>query len=69
MGYDENEYKCINALPATLRGERLWHYALVGEAQFYDWRKKGARLGELLDYARVRAGVAADAQGKLQFNG
>ncbi|WP_159016591.1 DEAD/DEAH box helicase family protein [Cognatiluteimonas profundi] len=55
----------INALPAELRGERNWHYALVGESLFEDWRQKGARLGELLAFARVRPALRADAQGDL----
>jgi type III restriction enzyme len=59
----------INTLPEALRGDRVWHYALVGEAQFHDWRQKGARLGELLDFARVRATGSAGAQSDLQFDG
>ncbi len=45
----------INALDAEQRGERQWHYALVGESLFHDWREKGARLGELLAFSRTRA--------------
>jgi type III restriction enzyme len=52
----------------SLRDDRIWHYALVGETQFYDWRQKGARLGKLLDFARVRATVSASAQGDLRFD-
>ncbi|MBS0570838.1 MAG: restriction endonuclease subunit R, partial [Proteobacteria bacterium] len=53
----------INALPETERDGRVWHYALVGESMFHDWRQKNARLSELLDYARVRAPAAREAQG------
>jgi type III restriction enzyme len=59
----------INALPEALRDSRAWHYALVGEEQFDDWRQKGARLDQLLDYARVRPAVSASAQGNLELNG
>ena len=55
----------INDLPPELRGDRLWHYALVGESVFYDWKKNGARLGELLAFSRVRPALRADAQGDL----
>jgi len=48
-----------------LRGDREWHYALVGEALFFDWRNKGARLSELLTFARVRAPATREAQGAL----
>lgn len=55
----------INALDAEQRGGRLWHYALVGESLFYDWRGKGARLGELLAFSRARAAPTAQSQGGL----
>lgn len=44
----------INGLPAELRDGRLWHYALLGEELFHDWRDKGAHLAELLAFCRVR---------------
>jgi len=44
----------INGLAAEHRDGREWRYALVGEAMFYDWRAKGGRLAELLEFARVR---------------
>jgi type III restriction enzyme len=55
----------INDLPPELRGDRTWHYALVGESVFHDWRKNGARLGELLAFSRVRPALRADAQADL----
>jgi type III restriction enzyme len=35
---------------------------LLGEAIFHDWRTKGGRLAELLDFARVRATGDSSAQ-------
>jgi len=58
----------INALDAAQRGGRLWHYALVGESLFHDWRQKGARLGELLAFSRARNGSSANAQGGLALD-
>ncbi|HZF99132.1 MAG TPA: restriction endonuclease subunit R, partial [Pseudoxanthomonas sp.] len=55
----------INGLPAELRGQRRWHYALIGEASFWQWRQNGARLGELLAFSRVAPAPHADAQGRL----
>lgn len=55
----------INGLPPDLRGDRPWHYALVGESLFWDWKQKGARLGELLAFSRVRPALSAAAQGDL----
>ncbi|MCL2345940.1 MAG: DEAD/DEAH box helicase family protein, partial [Desulfobulbus sp.] len=57
----------INTLPAAMRDDCCWRYALVGEALFYEWRGKGARLPELLDFARVRPQLGNQAQGKLDF--
>ena len=57
----------INALAPEQRGERQWHYALVGESLFHDWRDKGARLGELLAFSRARAAPTAQSQGGLAF--
>ncbi|HVC15985.1 MAG TPA: TnsA endonuclease N-terminal domain-containing protein [Rhodanobacter sp.] len=55
----------INTLDAELRGERTWHYALIGESLFHDWREKGARLGDLLTFSRARAAPTAQSQGDL----
>jgi type III restriction enzyme len=55
----------INALEPEQRGGRAWHYALVGESLFHDWREKGARLGELLAFSRARAAPTAQSQGGL----
>ncbi|MGN6112421.1 MAG: DEAD/DEAH box helicase family protein [Luteimonas sp.] len=44
----------INALPPEQRGGREWHYALLGESTFHDWRDKGGRLDELLAFSRIR---------------
>ena len=55
----------INGLPAELRGDRPSHYALVGESLFWDWKQKGARVGELLAFSRVRPALSAAAQGDL----
>ena len=57
----------INALPPAERGERTWHYALVGEDVFHDWQTRGAHLAELLAYARVREDPSALAQGELML--
>ncbi len=44
----------INQLPADERSSLDWHYALLGESTFYEWRQKWASLSELCDYARIR---------------
>lgn len=44
----------INGLAPEYRGQREWRYVLLGEAMFHDWRAKGGRLAELLEFARVR---------------
>ena len=58
----------INSLDAELRGSMPWHYVLLGEATFHEWRSKGARLGELLNYARVRPLADALTQRRLSLS-
>ena len=55
----------INAATQDMDGALTWHYVLLGEDAFRDWRDKGARLSELLDYARVWPVATADAQQRL----
>ena len=55
----------INDLPADLRAGLPWHYVLLAENVVYEWQGKGARLGELLDYARLRPLAEASLQEKL----
>ena len=57
----------INALPSQHRSELPWHYVLLGEEMFKDWRNKGARLAELLAFARVRPVASPLVQGKLDL--
>jgi type III restriction enzyme len=57
----------INALAPESRSGLLWHYALLGESQFHDWRAKGAHLAELLDFSRIRPLGNALSQGNLSL--
>ena len=44
----------INTLDPAQRSNAEWHYALLGEQVFYDWRDKGASIQEMLEYAKLR---------------
>lgn len=55
----------INDLPAEHREGRPWHYVLLGESLFWDWRDKGARLEELLEFSRVREAAGGTDQARL----
>ena len=48
----------VNELSEEHRSIRRWHYALIGEALFYEFRSKGASLAEVLDFARLRPKAA-----------
>ena len=50
----------VNELPAEERAGREWHYALIGEALFYEFRSKGASLEEVLNFARLRPKVTGE---------
>lgn len=55
----------INGLPAEDRSGLPWHYALVGESLFKDWRSKGAHMGEMLTFAKVRTLAGPGQQERL----
>ena len=55
----------INGLPAEHRGCLPWHYVLLAESVVHEWQAKGARLAELLDYARLRPLAEASLQQRL----
>jgi type III restriction enzyme len=55
----------INGLSAELRGSAPWHYVLLAEDVVVEWQSKGARLAELLDYARLRPVADASRQERL----
>ena len=55
----------INGLSVEQRGGAPWHYVLLAENVVYEWQGKGARLAELLDYARLRPLANASLQQQL----
>ncbi len=55
----------INGLTSEQRGGPPWHYVLLAENVVYEWQAKGARLAELLDYARLRPVANASLQTSL----
>jgi len=57
----------INTLAAEDRMGREWHYVLLGESQFYEWRDKAAGMVELLKFARVRKTGGVSTQARLGF--
>lgn len=58
----------ISGLPTEDgQAERPWNYVLLGERLFAEWREKGARLPELLNFARVRPLAAPGLQGRLEL--
>ena len=57
----------INALPDEARAHLPWHYVLLGEDVFHDWQSKGAPLGDLLAFAKLRPPATTAAQAHLLF--
>ena len=55
----------INDLPTGQRCGLPWHYVLLAEPVLLEWQAKGARLADLLDYARLRPLADASTQSKL----
>ena len=44
----------INTLEPAQRSDAEWHYVLLAENVFYEWRDKGASIRDVLDFARLR---------------
>lgn len=57
----------INRLKPEQRMGKSWHYVLLGEASFYEWRDKAARMADLLNFARVRLNIGSLGQQTLQL--
>lgn len=57
----------INVLQPEARNNRNWHYVLLGERIFADWRAKGVAMADLLVFARIRPLAGAAAQGSLSL--
>ena len=55
----------INLLHEDERGGLPWYYVLLAEPVVLEWQGKGARLAELLDYARLRPLADASTQSRL----
>jgi type III restriction enzyme len=56
----------INTLLPEQRGNAEWHYVLLGEGVFYNWRDKGASIRDTLDYAKLRS-IDERVQAKFAF--
>lgn len=52
----------INRLQLEQRFGREWHYTLLSEAIFYDWRDKGARMADLFEFCGLRESAGATGQ-------
>jgi type III restriction enzyme len=44
----------VNKLPPEKRSGAEWNYVLLGEAFFGDWKKRGASMEEILEFAKLR---------------
>jgi type III restriction enzyme len=55
----------INTLPVKDRSNLPWHYVLLGENVFWEWRDKGERLAALCDFARIRNMTLFASQDRL----
>lgn len=44
----------VNGLPADSRESITWHYVLLGNATFYEWKQKNMSVRELLEYMELK---------------
>lgn len=70
-GQTEVLHRCLSEVPKLMMRESSslpvikCIYERLGESLFRDWRGKGARLGDLLEFARVRPVANASLQAGL----
>ena len=54
----------INMLKPETRENLTWHYAMLPDKMFYDWRKKNASVRDMLEYAELK-NVESEGSGRL----
>ena len=54
----------INMLKPEVREDLTWHYAMLPDKMFYDWRKKNASVRDMLEYAELK-NIDAESRGSL----
>ena len=54
-----------NSLPLDKREGITWHYVVLGDAIFYDWRNKRMNLLDILKFAELRNDETAEWTGRL----
>ncbi len=52
----------VNKLSPEKRDNAIWHYVLVGQSLFDDWKNKGASMKEILDFQQL---IQANTEGRL----
>jgi type III restriction enzyme len=56
----------VNTLPVEDRSNLPWHYVLLSESMFWEWRDKDERLAALCDFARIRNTTLSAPQVRLE---
>lgn len=54
----------INMLKPETRENITWHYAMLPDKMFYDWRKKNASVKDMLEYAELK-NAESEGSGRL----
>ncbi|MBR3319998.1 DEAD/DEAH box helicase family protein [Candidatus Saccharibacteria bacterium] len=54
----------VNALQPEDREDFIWHYALLGDKTFYEWKQKNMTIKELLEYVELK-NTSVEFSGKL----
>ncbi len=54
----------INMLKLEMRENITWHYAMLPDKMFYDWRKRNASVKDMLGYSELK-NVDSESSGRL----
>ena len=55
----------INDLPAAKRENSIWHYVILGDSQFYEWRNRRSSVRDMLEFFELKNNYIQEDLGRL----
>ena len=57
----------INNLPPGKRDDLTWHYVVLDDTTFYEWKRKNASIKDMLDYSEIRNNEEINFTGRFNI--
>jgi type III restriction enzyme len=55
----------INDLPAEKRDSSTWHYVILGDSQFYEWKNRRSSTRDILEFFELKNNDYREQTGRL----